>query len=348
MSVTISSLKNPKTEVKVKAASILWKLIEKNKELQVLAEHYDGVEILSKIVKNEVSKIELPKEIPIGQVQGPSAMNDIIEANDPIIFSDNELSLSESLLYNTLRALSYIVISNDSYLKRVIGNGFYKEVISLLYHPTPKVRSSACLCIGSFSRADKTAKQPLITEHVQSVLCKLLGDKYMEVIENALRALCNLVLECQKEVIQSTDCIKLLVDLSQSKHFGLKQRAIFALKNLLYQVTTDIKKSVITKLSYNKLFEFLNDKEHLIQGLALAIIRNLIYNSKDYVQELLAEGGNNKFLNVIIDKTNAINNEVKTEAIYVICNIAAASEKHKKLVMDDRILGQMVSLLVMD
>lgn len=214
-------------------------------------------------------------------------MGDVIISEELITTIDNELSPEQNLLNFSLNALSAISSSQEEYRKFIMDSGCHKLIIEFLRHSEPKIRSSACLCIISLGRADKSIKEGLITEGAPNVLNKLLYDKYLDVQVNAVSALCNVTLDFQKQIRENSDCVKRLVELTQSKYPTLRYKAIFALKNLVFMQSFETKKSVMDCLTYPRLLELLDDSEMLVQEQAICILRTLLHKRNENIQEVI-------------------------------------------------------------
>ena len=63
---------------------------------------------------------------------------------------------------------------------------------------------------------------------------------------------------------------------------------------------------------------------------------------------MLEKAGAELFLKKIEEKLTGLNHNLVSQAIYLLCNIASGTEKHKNVVMDPAIVKQVTSLLVRD
>lgn len=323
--------------------------MEGNSDFQKAAGDLGAIEVICDILKsssNIPETTEESKKSPVKNTQPQEPMGDIIDSEDPLIFSDHELTLENKLIYYSLCGLAAITSFNEDFRKRIIEHNYHKNIMEMLKNNEPKIRSAACLCITSLARAEKSTKSALVFEGISQILYKLLFDKYLEVQQNAASALCNVALEFQKQVCENADCIKRLVELSQSKHTMLRYKAVFALKNLVFQTPTDIKKLIIGKLSYPKLFELFDDEEPTVQEQAICIMRNVMHKSKEFINEILDKAGTEPFIRKLESKLIGLNPNLVSQTIYLICNIASGSEKHKNIVMDPQIVKIVISLLV--
>lgn len=332
-------------DTKTWALFLLKKMIKKKEELQKIVAEQNGVCTLNEILKKTTGEIKEYLDLSINQITSINSMANVIEVDEPRVLSEDDISQQDLLCSHLFSALSYIIARDEENQRKAVAFELHKAVLRFLDHPQPKVRAAACRCIAAFARAERTTKAALIAAHAHVNLFRLLGDAYVKVVKKALGAICNLVLETQKDIMQCGEWTK-LVDFTQSKNLELKRRAIFALKNLVYQVDADIKRQVMAKLTFARLFSFLDDTEHRIQEQAIGMIRNLIHKSKDMLQEVMDKKWNDKLLTVIIETIKGLNSELKAQAVYLLCNVASGSEKYKKVVMDLRVLNPVKELLV--
>jgi hypothetical protein len=213
-------------------------------------------------------------------------MGDIIDVDDLLVFSDQELSSEHKMLQYALNAIAAICSTHEETRRKLMEQDSHIAIVRLLKHAEPKIRSSACQALVSLARAEKVPKNALLAEGVISLLHKLLYDAYLDVQVNAASVLCNLTLDFQKQIADTVDCVRRLAELTQSKHASLRYKAVFALKNLLFSPTPDVKKTVLTHLSYSRIMELLEDEEPSIQEQAIITLRNLMHNKPEGLQEV--------------------------------------------------------------
>ena len=213
-------------------------------------------------------------------------MGDIIDVDDLLVFSDQELMPEHKMLHFGLNAIAAICSTQEETRRRFLEQGNHKVVVELLKHSEPKIRSSACQALVSLARAEKAPKNALVTEEFIAILHRLLYDAYLDVQVNAASVLCNLTLDFQKQIASCPDCVRRLAELTQSKHSTLRFKAIFALKNLLFSPTSDVKKTVLANLTYARIMELLDDEEPSIQEQAIITLRNLMHKKPEGLQEV--------------------------------------------------------------
>ena len=72
--------------------------------------------------------------------------------------------------------------------------------------------------------------------------------------------------------------------------------------------------------------------------------RNLLHKTEDDITTVLAEGGE-PFLTKIEEKLKSPYASIQTQTIYVLSSIASGSQKHKKLMMEDRFFNKAFEIL---
>ena len=69
--------------------------------------------------------------------------------------------------------------------------------------------------------------------------------------------------------------LKKLVEMTYQKNWELKNAAVFAIKNLLFKSSSEIRKNIMKELKYERILELLEDSHVKVQQQALMILRNL-------------------------------------------------------------------------
>ena len=134
--------------------------------------------------------------------------------------------------------------------------------------------------------------------------------------------------------------------LTYSKHSSLRKGAICALKNFLFMATLELKRKILKELTYQHLFELLDDQEINIQEQILSIFRNLLYKSSEDVIEVLNGCEGLGFINTVVDKLDSGYPPIMIQAAYILTNIAGGNERHKDLVCIPTILEKVLLLFV--
>ncbi len=257
-----------------------------------------------------------------------------------------ELGPEQRLLQAGLTALAVICSSHEEFRKKVFDSGNHKAILEELKHPEARIRAAACQVVVSLARAEKFAKNVLVTEGAIPLLHKLLFDKYIDVELAATSALCNIALEFQTQVCAEGECVKRLVDLTQSKEAALRYRAMFAVKNLVFQTSSETKKSVMERLGYARLVALIDDEDATVGEQAICTLRNVLHERPEWIHEVIDRSGEGVLFKKIADKLESPNPALVTQSIYLLCNIASGGERQKALLMDSGTVGKAVAQLV--
>ena len=63
--------------------------------------------------------------------------------------------------------------------------------------------------------------------------------------------------------------------MTYQKNWELKNAAVFALKNLLYKSTKDVRSNILKELKFERILQLLDDDNIKVQLQTLMILRNL-------------------------------------------------------------------------
>ncbi|KAJ3076369.1 Armadillo repeat-containing protein 8 [Rhizoclosmatium hyalinum] len=125
--------------------------------------------------------------------------------------------------------------------------------------------------------------------------------------------------------------------------------SIWALKNLLYQAGSDVKRKVMEELGWDMLKKLIFDQRIGIQEQAINLLRNLVCGKEDDIDTVFS-GFGEAALSILFDKKLTEPSNLSTEydkvvlqTLYVVVNIATGSERHKGLVVGSH--GLMTNVL---
>ena len=102
---------------------------------------------------------------------------------------------SEKLIQGVFEALAAIALFKDEYRKQIVDAGVAPHIVAAMQHPSPKVRTAACLCTRSLSRSTNLLRTALVDVEIAKPLFALLSDPNMDVKVAASAVLCNLLLD---------------------------------------------------------------------------------------------------------------------------------------------------------
>ena len=108
---------------------------------------------------------------------------------------DKTAQPSEKLIQGVFEALAAIALFKDEYRKQIVDAGVAPHLVAAMRHPSPKVRTAACLCTRSLSRSTNLLRTALVDVEIATPLFTLLSDPFMDVKVAASAVLCNLLLD---------------------------------------------------------------------------------------------------------------------------------------------------------
>ncbi|KAK9459580.1 armadillo-type protein [Lipomyces oligophaga] len=195
-------------------------------------------------------------------------------------------------------------------------------------------------------------------------------EQQLEVRTAAMAAVCNLVLEFSplRKPIIDKGILPLIVAGAKSNYAPLRVNAVWALKHMVCGDDMHTKGLVIDELGFPLLMRLCDDVEVDVQEQALDFIRNLVAGSEVFIDKLFAQVGVDRVFE-LIDRKLAISeigyyesaeageergrmqitkyqSNIIVCAIYILVNIAAGYENHRKTIMEhSSVLKRVIELM---
>jgi len=324
MPVLSKGLGNKDIEIKIKTANIIDTLMVNIKPSQRLVGRLVVLEKLYNFIKGAVKK------------------NEVQDVGDNM---NSEDKLEDKLFHCALNAMASLSVCSKKVRIVLFEKDYYKTILSLVTNDKATIRAAACRCIASLARAEKYPKQSLIAEGIINKLLDLLKYDDMNVVEMAIAALSNISLDIKKELCKKDCYVNAIIDFIQSKYQSLKYRAIFALKNLLFMATIEIKQLVLSKLPLTNFVELFDDENTAVQEQAMCAVINLVNESQDWFNEELNKYGLERIMQKLEEKLSYTIPSVVSKALYLLCGIANSSEKHKQLIVNSPLMKLSLNML---
>jgi hypothetical protein len=150
-----------------------------------------------------------------------------------------------------------------------------------------------------------------------------------------------------KETVLKEGGVRRLVELVGSSDSDLRYNALWALKNLLYLADTPIKTATMQLVTYPRLQQLANDSALLVQEQALNLIRNLVCEKEQDVNEVLSSFGQESLIKLLEAKMASPKEEILVHSLYIVANsCTAASAVPKEAALEsDVIMKKVASLL---
>ena len=226
--------------------------------------------------------------------------------------------------------------SSDTIRKKIVDNSHINLILNIISESNKnyKLILSSIILILNISRGKNQIKTPLIEYGITSLLLKLTSHQNIDIQIQTTNALCNFLIESNKNTSEVLECVSRLVKIFKTTtHQKIRFNSIFAIKNILYSVNTnkDIKKNIMKKITYNVLIDLLKDPDVKIVEHTLLIFRILLYKTPDDIEEVLSNC-KEQLLSNIYEKLNNENSEsnIILNSLYVLSNISNGKEIHKK------------------
>lgn len=146
---------------------------------------------------------------------------------------------------NLFYALAALTSQEESCRKRLIEKKrVLEELLAGIKSNQRDVKLAACTLFVSLSRSDKMIKSIILEAgDFQKELCNILlskiKDEDMELV--VCKAICNLALDVQKAFAKEEALLKRIVELTYCENWELKNAAVFAIKNLLFKCTKEVR-----------------------------------------------------------------------------------------------------------
>jgi hypothetical protein len=318
--------------------------------------------LLLAAIKGSDNSGEAKSPVSPGWISGASPVSSLgspASSVSPTTGGDSSESLFAptrfALLENILLALATVSSLKEEPRKQIIDARLLPRIVGLLAHPDPRIQAAACQCTMSLSRSVKNLRTSLVDAGVAGPLFKLLenGDTRAQVTASA--TICNIVLDFSpmKKTVLDSGIIPLLVRLTNSSDLALKLNAIWAIKNLSYRATSELKALVMRDLEWSRLAALLRDSDLLIREQAINVLRNLACGKEADIEEAFAGIGEAALFNMLEtnlgvgeardgDDTDmhvdeelpvASSSDIALQSLYVLANLATGSASHKAAVM---------------
>lgn len=259
--------------------------------------------------------------------------------------SDQEIEI-------TLLAFSALASFKEECRKKVIESNIFSSIVAAMQSQSEKIRCAACQCTRSLSRSVKNLRTALVDAGITSPLMKLLFDPSLLVIKTACAALCNIVLDFSpmKEMVLRDGLANRLVELVSIDDNELRANALWALKNLIYMAETSIKIAVVNMIGHSRLEALSDDPCPLVQEQTLNLIRNLICEKEQDINEVLKYFGPLNLIKLIEKKILSDNLEIVMHSCYIIANMCTALTNSSKdeIMQNETILKRISSFLSED
>lgn len=303
--------------------------------LQRMASEAGAIKKLAEVIKSVVNVNEKDMDT---DTSFSRAQTDTVKDEKSLPRSPEDRAALQAAALTALAALSSEL---DDVREDVVSLQVLPCVIASLMSKYAEVALASVKCIRSLSRSVKVLRRDIANEDIGPVLLNLLATANSEIRRIASATLCNLMIEFSpiRHAILDRG-LTLLFDLLHSEDDELRKNSLWAIKNLLFKADADTKNCVLVKLGYDTLHLLCTDLHPEVRELAMAVLRNLAHSDllgsrTKQLNALFAAAGSR--LVALLSKAlqeDVENSEFAVQALYVVCNIASGTEKHKTYLME--------------
>ena len=194
----------------------------------------------------------------------------------PYITCPNPTKMKE----NALICLASVCSLREDCRKMIIEASLLSAIVVGLQSPHEGIRAASCQCTRSLSRSVKALRTSLLEVEVDKHLFTLLEDPNPSVQVMATAIVCNIVLDFapMKKSVLENGGIEKLIALVHSMDSTIRFNAVWAIKNLVYQASSEIKQTVMRNLTFNVFDQLLHDSDNGVQEQAVNMLRNIACN----------------------------------------------------------------------
>ena len=256
--------------------------------------------------------------------------------NEEIKSIDSKLTQKAKYEKLLIDCLANSCENSDTIRKKIIENSHINIILNMILESNQnyKLILSSVILILNLSRGKSPIKTTLIDYGITSLLLKLTSHQNIDIQIQTTNALCNFLLENNKNSNEVYENVNRLVKIFKTTtHQKIRYNSLFALKNILYSVNTnkDYKKNIMKKVTYNLLIDSLKDSDSKIIEQSLLIFRILLYKGQDDIEEVLSNC-KEQLLNSIFEKLNNPNTELNIilSSLFILSNISYGKDNQKK------------------
>lgn len=109
--------------------------------------------------------------------------------------------------------------------------------------------------------------------------------------------------------------------------------AIWAIKNIIYQSTFEVKQQILTRLGKEIFYEWFSQSDSSVQVQALNLIRNAVCGGTEEVSFVLNFLGEKQFFSVLIQMLELKQDILTEQCIFILVNILTGAERNQTLLI---------------
>ena len=259
--------------------------------------------------------------------------------------SETKLSTEFMFVLNVLEAISSLIAFNEELRKFIYEQDGHKLLLEFQKLSEDEIRIAAAHCLVSLGRADKYYKSKLIELGAVDTLSKLLTEPCEPLQIEILCILTNLGLEFPEEIYKNEGCFKHIIGFLNSMSKNLRYRSIFAIKNIIFKASWELKQKIISEIKLEKLIELLDDESEEMQIQSICIMRCVLHEKKTWIYDMISKIDMTTFIDKLQKKIYAEVSGLITQSLYLLCTLANLDEKFHELILKTDLIKRGVILL---
>jgi len=315
-------------ETRILAAETLAYLIEINVELQQIAA------ISNHLIPTTASFLKWEPE-PQAKMSGVTK----VQAARMTAQLEKDARHARDMRRAAFHVLASLSGNDEDIRKRLIETDpVVDSVVAALQDSDEEVVMSAIRCLHSLSRSVQLLRTTFQDHTVWVPLMKILSSPSSKVESSLIASstLCNLLLDFSpsKEKLLESGAVDLLCELTHKFDPCLRLNGVWGLMNLSFNSEQRIKSQIMTTLGTDQIFRLLSDTEIQVVMKTLGLLRNLLSNDKQHIDQITSLYGKQLMQAVVFILESENSHEVKEQALCMLANIADG-DTSKKLIVDN-------------
>ncbi|KAI0029217.1 ARM repeat-containing protein [Vararia minispora EC-137] len=275
-------------------------------------------------------------------------------------WDEDEAAGVSALRESALTALATMAVKDDD-IRREATDGLRLLPLlgASLSHRVIGVRYAACQCVRALGRSASVTRTSLVDSGLGNKLYDAFAkeDEDRLVTYAALMAVCNLIVEFSplRQPFLDQGLVKRLSNLMNSGHAELRLNALWALKNLVYKCTSNVKRTVLKEIGWSEIDKLLADADNSVREQAFNIVRNFADSEED-IEIVFLELGSEHLLNLITSALESKNTDVLLQVLIssarpaacTLSNLANGSQEHQEQIFSHSSILPALSACLVD
>ncbi|OIR57979.1 MAG: uncharacterized protein A8A55_1251 [Amphiamblys sp. WSBS2006] len=240
------------------------------------------------------------------------------------ILKDYQEKMNESeIIVKTIKCIEAVTRWKEDARQKIFETKTTQTLNRLLAAKNTEIVEETCRVVKTLSRSGREIRSRFAEANFLPALLGLLGTGTEETKCLVCEIVANAVVSQSSPMRDTIEKhIPDLAGLADSENTELQYRALFCIKNLLYENEDGEKEKILKELTYKRLLAFTEkNTQHRIVLEALSIVRNALGGSKKLTRKVLGGIGETR-LHEILDRWINVCDELAEECLYIISNVS--------------------------